>query len=161
MRDSARKYLSAGILAAAGMLFSAETMAGQDAPASGGRSHLGEVVFAVSCSAEARAHFDRGIALLYSFGYTPARSAFEKAVLSDPGCAMAFWGIAMTHLHQLWLPPTGQALEAGGAAAERAAELGAPTARERDYIAAIGAFYAHSDQVRMGHVSSVSKRRRA
>ncbi len=157
MRDSARQYLSAGILAAAAMLVSAEAMAGQDAPPYGGRSHLGDVVFAVSCSAQARAHFDRGIALLYSFGYTPARRAFERAALSDPGCAMASWGIAMTHLHQLWLPPTVQDLEGGGAAAERAGELGAPTARERDYIGAISAFYADYESVdhdtRMGRYS--------
>ncbi len=84
MRDSARKCLSAGMLAAAGMLFSAETMAGQDAAPSGSRSSLGDVLFAVSCSAPATAHFDRGIALLHSFGYTPARSAFEEAAHSDP-----------------------------------------------------------------------------
>lgn len=110
---------------------------------------LGEIEFPISCQDGAPPHFERGVALLHSFGYGAARRSFELAALADAGCAMAHWGIAMTYLHPLWAPPDRAALEAGSAAASRAAEIGAPTPRENDYIGAIGAYYADHDAV--GH----------
>ena len=44
--------------------------------------------------------------------------------------------LAMSHYHTIWAPPTEAEFAAGrAAAAEKAAKLGAPSARERDYIA--------------------------
>ena len=36
----------------------------------------------------------RAVALLHSFGYEEARRTFTEVGKSDPGCAMAQWGIA-------------------------------------------------------------------
>ena len=115
----------------------------------GQTTRLGEVDFPVSCSEEATGHFDTGIALLHSFGYGRARRSFEMAGALDPECAIAHWGIAMTHLHPLWNPPPANELAAGSAAAIRAAEIGGATERETAYIAAIGAYYADHETV--GH----------
>jgi tetratricopeptide (TPR) repeat protein len=115
---------------------------------------LGDVDFPVTCSDEATAHFDRGIALLHSFGYSRARRSFEMAAAVDPECAIGHWGIAMTRLHPLWNPPNQEALEAGSAAAMRAAEIGGGTERETGYIAAIGAYYADHESV--GHDARMS-----
>jgi tetratricopeptide (TPR) repeat protein len=103
---------------------------------------LGTVEFATSCAGIAKPGFERGLALLHSFGYEEARLAFEAAARVDPQCAMAHWGIAMSYYHPLWAPPTDGELAAGRAAAEKAAALGAPTtAREQAYVAAAVAFY--------------------
>jgi len=59
---------------------------------------------------------------------------------------MAQWGVAMTYFHPIWGPPTDDEFAAGRAAAQKAATVGAPTARERDFIAAIGTYY-QSEQV--------------
>ena len=54
---------------------------------------------------------------------------------------MAYWGIAMTHFHPLWAPPSQEELKKGWAAVEQAKALTPPTAREQAYIAAVEAFY--------------------
>jgi tetratricopeptide (TPR) repeat protein len=54
---------------------------------------------------------------------------------------MAQWGIAASYFHTIWGPPTEDEFAAGRAAASKAATVSAPNARERDYIAAIGAYY--------------------
>ena len=49
---------------------------------------LGDVNFAVSCKPSTQAQFNRGIALLHSFGYTQAERQFKSIVAADPTCAM-------------------------------------------------------------------------
>lgn len=102
---------------------------------------VGHVHFAVSCSAPAQQQFDRAVAMLHSFWYPEAAKAFAAIGNTDPGCAMAQWGVAMSLWYPLWYPPSEASLEAGAAAVEKARKIGAKTDRERDYIEAIGAFY--------------------
>lgn len=45
-------------------------------------------------SAEAQRWFDMGLNWCYCFNQDEAVKCFEKALQSDPGCAMAHWGIA-------------------------------------------------------------------
>jgi hypothetical protein len=108
----------------------------------GTKSQLGEVEFRVSCTAEAQESFTRGVALLHSFTYEESAEAFRKASATDPRCAMAHWGLAMTEYHQLWEPYAGPAeLKRGAAEIQEARELKAGTPRESDYIEALGVFY--------------------
>src|SRR5436853_7498293 len=65
-------------------------------------SELGSVNFKTSCAAAVQGPFNRAVALLHSFEYDEARSAFESVANQDPNCAMAYWGVAMTRLHGLW-----------------------------------------------------------
>jgi len=102
----------------------------------------GRVEFPISCRAEVRPRFERAVAQLHSFGYELARDGFAQVAAEDPECGMAYWGVATTYYHPLWAAPTPAELEAGAAAAERAAAIGAGTERERGWIAAIGALYA-------------------
>ncbi len=102
---------------------------------------LGRVNFPISCKPTARPAFARSLALLHSFAYVEAAKAFTNVATKHPGCAMAQWGIAMSQYHTIWAPPTESEFADGRAAAEKAAAISAPSARERDYIAAIGAFY--------------------
>jgi hypothetical protein len=117
------------------------------APASAQKQHehggapatrLGRVHFTTSCTAAVRDEFDRGVALLHSFWFSAAIQSFTKVLQSDPSCAMAEWGIAMSW----WSNPFGgfrsaQALANGARAVERAKSIGAKTERERAYIAAV------------------------
>src|SRR5688572_5246452 len=59
---------------------------------------IGEVHFGTSCNPAAQQHFDRGVALLHSFWFAPAREAFTAAAGADDSCGIAHWGIAMTWL---------------------------------------------------------------
>jgi tetratricopeptide (TPR) repeat protein len=102
----------------------------------------GTINFATSCNAAAQGHFNQGVAWLHSFEYEEAARAFGQAAAADPACAMSQWGLAMSSYHPLWAPPTPAELERGRAAIEQAARLGAPTARERDYVASLSVFYA-------------------
>jgi hypothetical protein len=103
---------------------------------------LGRVEFANSCSPAVQAEFNRAVALLHSFTTQQSRQAFTAVLESDPSCAMAHWGIAMTWLGN---PLAGglpnDAREAGWQAVASARGQGAPTQRERDYIAAIAAMH--------------------
>jgi tetratricopeptide (TPR) repeat protein len=102
---------------------------------------FGQIRFPTSCNATVQPVFERGLALLHSFAYVKAAKAFEEVSAKDPGCGMAQWGLAMTYFHTIWGPPTDDEFAAGRAAAQKAAATGAPSARERDYIAAIGSYY--------------------
>ncbi len=102
---------------------------------------LGEVTFPTSCAPTAQKNFVRGVALLHSFWYGEAEKAFESAAADDPACAMAYWGVAMSLWHPLWEPPDEQSLADAWAAIQKAEAAGAKTARERDYVAAIKAYY--------------------
>jgi hypothetical protein len=53
----------------------------------------------------------------------------------------------MTYYHPIWQAPGPADLKAGTAAAEKAKSAGAKTQRERDYIAAIEAFYTDADKL--------------
>ena len=108
---------------------------------------LGRVNFPTSCSEATRADFTRGLAFLHSFGYEESRDSFTAAASKDPSCGIALWGVAMTHWHQYWAPPSPPELAAGRAASEKATAVGAKTDREKGYIAAIAAFYKDSDKV--------------
>lgn len=102
---------------------------------------LGTVHFPVSCSSTSAKQFERGVALLHSFWYEQARKQFQALEASDPKCAMAYWGDAMTHWHQLWERPQDESLKEGSSLLEKAEEAKPGTERERDYIAALSAFF--------------------
>jgi hypothetical protein len=104
-------------------------------------AHLGRVHFPTSCSPAAAAAIERAVALLHSFWYEEAGTAFRDASRADSTCAMAYWGQATSLMHPLWAPSSAQDLKDGAALAERARSVGAPTARERGYVDAISAFY--------------------
>jgi len=45
-------------------------------------------------SQEAQVWFTRGLVWTYSFNHEEAAACFERAIASDPGCALAYWGLA-------------------------------------------------------------------
>ena len=109
--------------------------------------NFGSVQFSVSCNPIAQKTFERSVAILHSFGYELAEESFRRTLESDPHCAMALWGVAMSRYHPIWYPPASEDLRVGRDAVARARALGAPTKREQAYVASIGAFYDESDRV--------------
>ena len=102
---------------------------------------LGKVSFPISCLPASQKAFERGIALLHSFGYEEAEQQFVEISKQDPACAMAHWGIAMSLFHEIWERPQESALKRGHEEMENAQKIGAKTERERGYISALGVFY--------------------
>ena len=110
---------------------------------------LGSVSFSTSCAPDVQKQFQRGVAMLHSFWYEEAERAFTDVAKADPHCAMAQWGIAMSYFHPIWdaRGPDAAILKKGAEAVEKAKAASAKTDRERDYIAAIEAFYKDSDKL--------------
>ena len=104
--------------------------------------NLGKVSFPISCAPGSQKEFERGIALLHSFGYEEAEQQFVALAQEDPACAMAHWGIALSLFHQIWERPEPAVLQRGHDEMEKAQKLGAKTERERAYISALAIFYA-------------------
>ena len=49
-----------------------------------------------TASPQAQAYFDQGLRLVYAFNHIEAEKAFREAARLDPGCAMCYWGIALS-----------------------------------------------------------------
>jgi hypothetical protein len=117
-------------------------VAAATAPARGDdAAPVGRVHFAIACSPAAQQQFDRAVAMLHSFWYPEAAKTFAAVGETDPHCAMAQWGVAMSLWYPLWYPPSEASLKAGAAAVAEARRIGGADERERLYIEAIGAFY--------------------
>src|SRR5271154_2084615 len=102
---------------------------------------LGNISFPVSCAPESQKPFERGVALMHSFGYEEAQAQFVEITQKDPACAMAHWGVALSLFHQIWERPDDPSLKRGWSEMEQAQKLDAKTDRERGYIAALSDFY--------------------
>jgi len=104
---------------------------------------LGAVSFQTSCDPAVTKSFERAVALLHSFAYAISRKAFSDVADRDPRCAIALWGMAMTHYHQLWEPAVDSESEMREGAAEsaRASDIAAGSPREHQFIGAIQQYY--------------------
>jgi tetratricopeptide (TPR) repeat protein len=107
--------------------------------------NLGRYSYRVSTtSADAQKWFDQGLRLVYAFNHAEAQRAFREAVRLDAGCAMCYWGIAITEGSN-YNSPTDAEREARALAAVRLAQQHTPGAApvERAMIAALAK--RHSD----------------
>ncbi len=103
---------------------------------------VGSVHFLTSCGPDLAESFNRAVALLHSFQYEQARQAFTEISERYPECAMAQWGVAMSHYHGMW--DNGDTA-AGRVALNRAKQIAASNAkttqRENAYIEALAEIY--------------------
>lgn len=131
------------ILLAAFFFSGAQTLFAQEHHHELSAEEVGSVHFATSCSKAVEISFNRAVALLHSFQYEQARQAFEQVAQQDPSCAMAQWGVAMSHYHGLWKNgDTSAGRMALKKAQQIAASNAATTAREKAYIDALAEVYA-------------------
>jgi hypothetical protein len=108
---------------------------------------LGKLSFETTCSPAAQAQFQTGLRWLHSFEYQESEHSFSAAATVDPGCAIAFWGIAMSNYHPLWAAPTPAEFAKGKEAIERAKAASAKSQRERAYVASLDTFYRDPDRL--------------
>ena len=93
-----------------------------------------------------RPKFNEAVALLHSFWFAESRAIFESVLKDDPNCAIAYWGIALTH----WGNPFAgqrapQTIANGKAAIDKGLATGSPTPREKGYIDAVAILFSSSD----------------
>src|SRR5213083_1647044 len=74
---------------------------------------FGFAEFKITCGKEVQEDFNLAINLLHSFEYDEAEKAFAVVIDKEPGCAMAYWGVAMCNFHALWTPPSEAELKKG------------------------------------------------
>jgi hypothetical protein len=101
----------------------------------------GTVHFPVSCTPAAQEQFDRAVTMLHSFFYPETIKAFTTVADTDPQCAMAYWGLAISQRPNPLVAPWDNATLQCGLEAIVKGQALAHTARERDWLAAMGLFF--------------------
>ena len=117
-------------------------------PRTGSPEKLGRVYFKTSCSPAAQKEFERALAMLHSFFFPETVKAFMAIPTTDPSCAIAYWGIAISQRPNPLVGPFDAAtLKRGLDAIEKGEAIGPKTQRERDWLAALKEFYKDYDKV--------------
>ena len=111
-------------------------------------SSLGTVDFKTSCQADVGEDFNQALALLHHMQYEQSRAGFEEILVTDPDCAMAHWGVAMTLFQPLWPSrPSIEVLNRGVEEIQRARELGVEGDRNMALVEATAAFFREPETV--------------
>lgn len=105
---------------------------------------LGKIDFPTSGSAQAQAHFLRGVAALHSFWFEEALDAFRASTRVEPDFMMGYWGEAMANNHPLWAE---QDTEAGRKVIAKIRDTEKLTPRERAFIDAVKLLYGDGDKL--------------
>ena len=109
---------------------------------------LGTVTFPTSCQPAVQSEFEKGVAMLHSYWFNYAGQTFRGVLEKDPGCAMAYWGIALDLLgNTLSSPPSPQAARSAWEQLEKARGVEVKTERERMWLDAIRAYFKNYDSV--------------
>jgi hypothetical protein len=120
---------------------------------------VGSVKFSTSCSHAVESNFNRAVAMLHSFQYEQVRIVFDEIAKQDPQCAMAEWGIAMSHFHGLW---NNSNFAAGRSALLKAQEVAQAnkntTPREHGYIEALAEIYRVDDKSEFAHTQAFEQK---
>src|SRR2546422_8121936 len=145
-----REYISLalmlGLLGTGHVCAQQPQSAGYAPPA--GAEKLGRVNFPTSCNPAVQQQFERGVAMLHSYWFTEGGKAFRAIQEQDPNCPMAHWGLAVNLLgNTLAAAPSPKDLQAASETLDKARAIGAKTQRERDWIAALSAYYRDHDKV--------------
>jgi len=146
MSTASSKSVAAVAAMAAAWLSSAQPGFSQDS----GDERFGRVHFPTSCNEVAQRRFDRAMRYQHSFWYSQSKELFEEVLAADPGCAIAYWGIALSLLYNPHIQTPAEKLAPAVAALEKGTALGAKTQRERDYIDALLVMYKDHERVPYG-----------
>src|SRR5262245_64496030 len=94
-------------------------------------------------AATAQHYFDQGLMFMFAYNHDEAVRAFRQAADLDPGCAMAYWGVAlasgMNYNDPRFTPE--KAKVASGALARARAKAAGETAANKALIDALAARY--------------------
>src|SRR5713226_2291472 len=142
------RYALSALTSTVVALFFAAGAWGADDAATRSSEKLGRVLFKTSCSPEAQKQFERALAMQHSFFFPETIKTFSAIPQTDPSCAIAYWGIAISQRPNPLVGPFDSAtLKRGLDAVEKGKAIGAKTQRERDWLAAIEEFYKDFDKI--------------
>ena len=96
--------------------------------------------------------FDQGLGQLHGFWYWEAERSFRQAAAIDPGCAMAYWGMAMANVNN-----SDRAVKFIREAAERNNNA---TRLESLYIEALSSYYEDWDKTRTNDAAAAEARQK-
>ncbi|CAN7588245.1 hypothetical protein LJR175_004339 [Variovorax sp. LjRoot175] len=133
------------LLAMAGAAF---PVAAQDT--AGKPDRLGTVHFKVECNAAAQKEIDLAMAYYHSFAWSYVKDPLDRALKADAGCGMAHFVRALSLLDNPFGWPgnvSAKVLADGSAALDAARATGLKSERERDYVAALSAFYRDHEKL--------------
>jgi len=106
---------------------------------------LGVLHFQTSCGWQNQREFIRATSLLHLFQFSDAEAAYRAIVDREPGCAIAYWGIAMSRLQNpLYALPTEADVNVARQALGSAATAYHTSARERAYLNAASVLFTPS-----------------
>src|SRR5688500_883817 len=111
---------------------------------------LGKVHFKVECNEAAQAEFNVAMAYYHSFAWSEMQAPLERVTKADPSCGMAHWARALASLNNPFTWPTiisAATLAEGPRILQDAERTGLRSKRERDYVEALGAFFADQDKL--------------
>jgi tetratricopeptide (TPR) repeat protein len=104
---------------------------------------LGSVALTVECAPEASTLVTRGLALLHNMTHVEAEDAFREATGIDPGCALGYWGQAISWVHPVWPDvPSDDQFARGWELLQQARAAGFASDREEAWVVALEAYYA-------------------
>jgi tetratricopeptide (TPR) repeat protein len=112
-----------------------------------GNTRLGTVHFPISC-ANVQEKFDHAVSLVHNFLYPETVKAFQAIIAEDPGCAMAYWGLAISQRPNPLVPPFPAAnMKAAWDAIQQGKAAATKTPREAAYLEAMEIYYKDYDTV--------------
>jgi hypothetical protein len=136
------------IFATAAITFSVPALwAHDDDAALASRGQFGKVHFPTSCSPQVQPQFERAVAMLHSFFFPEHIKAFQAVIKADPGCAMAYWGLAISQRPNPLVPPWPEENLKRALEAIQQGKAVAKTERERDWLNALEAVYRDYEKV--------------
>ena len=113
------------------------------APLFGGLGNLKHSI--TTPSAKAQRYFNQGLTLCYAFNHVEAIRSFRGALVEDPNCAMACWGIAYASGPHVNRPMTAEDNTRAWIALQQAIALkGQASPKEQAYIDALARRYQES-----------------
>ena len=108
---------------------------------------LGTVHFPTSCQPLVQSRFERALAMLHSFWDPETLKAFGEVLETDPACAIAYWGLAMSNRPNPFAPPDQKSLARGWEAVQKGQALGTGTPREKAYLDAVAPYFKDSETI--------------
>jgi tetratricopeptide (TPR) repeat protein len=103
---------------------------------------LGSLHRAVTASPEAQKWFDQGLRLTYGFNHDEAVRSYARGAVTDPACAMCYWGVALALGPNYNVPMLPTAAQAAWDALQAAkATVGSGTPTEQALVEALQARY--------------------
>jgi hypothetical protein len=108
-------------------------------------AEIGNIDFNVNCIDEVVEDFNHALGMMHHMMYVSSRETYENIIEVDPGCAMAYWGVATTLFQPLWgTRPTADELNRGWDHISKAMEL-VESERERNLIKSTAEFFREPD----------------